>query len=83
VHVDRHAELLAKRDRTPEEEQELAILQSSISETDEFLKTKRLRHALDQLATEEGFSALLSGHKIDPRMRDRILSTISREEKKR
>jgi len=83
LHVDRHAELLAKRQRTPEEEQELAILQSSIAETDEFLKTKRLRHALDQLASEEGFAALLSGQKIDPKMRKRILSTISSEEKKR
>lgn len=83
LHVDRHAELLAKRQRTPEEEKELAILQSSIAETDELLKTKRLRHALDQLASEEGFAALLSGQKLDPKMRRRILSTISSEEKKR
>jgi energy-coupling factor transporter ATP-binding protein EcfA2 len=83
LHVDRHAELLSKRQRTPEEEQELTVLSSAIAETDEFLKTKRLRHALDQLASEEGFAALLSGQKLDPKMRNRILSTISSEEKKR
>jgi len=83
LHVDRYSELLAKSARTPVEERELEILRASIAEPDEMKRTTRLRHALDDLASEEGFEALLSGGKADPEMRERLLSVISKEASKR
>ena len=80
-HVDRYSELLTKRDRTPEDERELEILRGSIAETDEVLKTRRLRHALDELASEKGFEALLAGEKIAPEVRERLLAAIAREDR--
>lgn len=80
-HVDRYTHLLAKRERTPDEERELEILRGSIAETEEVLKTRRLRHALDELASEQGFEALLGGQEIAPEMRERLLAAISREDR--